>query len=205
MTRLKIRFRYHNRALPRLILVLALLPFIALTALVMNGRRANASPQLSPDVINGYRQYYLTRMLYKANEARDACAAGYHFASIWEIADPSTLKYNRSLGLFSPDSGEGPPVTIKFFQGSIKVSGWVRTGRLSSITGIEGQANCYLWNSGLGTDWGTTAELPDNWTSAAQDVCVWDVGVRTCNSNVWVWCVADDSVFRIHLPLIRMD
>jgi hypothetical protein len=50
-------------------------------------------------------------------------------------------------------------------------------------------------------DWGTTAKLPDNWLAGAQDIGVWEVGVRTCNTPWFVWCVADDSVFLIHLPL----
>ncbi|MCP4539695.1 MAG: hypothetical protein GY832_21365, partial [Chloroflexi bacterium] len=82
-----IRFRIH--VCYRVILfffALALLPLMLLTALAANRARAIAPAFPSaPSAPPGVRQYYLSSTLAKANEARSACASGYHFASVWEI------------------------------------------------------------------------------------------------------------------------
>ncbi|MCP4539899.1 MAG: hypothetical protein GY832_22395, partial [Chloroflexi bacterium] len=70
-----------------------------------------------------------------------------------------------------------------------------------SISAIPGQANCGIWLSNNGFYWGTTANLPSNWTGGQQDIGVWDVGVSTCDTSLWVWCVQDDSIWRLFLPL----
>jgi hypothetical protein len=72
------------------------------------------------------RQYYLTTTSYNGAEpdgsdgnGTGVCADGYHFASLWEILDPASLKYNPSLGYVRDDSGQGPPTYL---------AGWIRTG-----------------------------------------------------------------------------
>ena len=53
-----------------------------------------------------------------------------------------------------------------------------------------------------GDYWGTVASLPTSWTSGDQDIGVWDVGVRTCDELlIRVWCVQDDSVWRVFMPI----
>jgi hypothetical protein len=124
------------------------------------------------------------------------CAEGYHFASLWEILDPSHLKYNTTLGVTHADSGQVPPaVTV----------GWIRTGSGRSSSSTPGIGNCDGWDSSSDSDWGTLARLPRDWT-AGQDIHVWQVDTTTCNTAVLVrvWCVADNVAVSIplYLPLI---
>jgi hypothetical protein len=205
--RIQFRFRYHPRVAHRLLISLALLFLALVFSLAVSqtpvSGQINSSAAQAVGGTYGMRQYYLTKNLFSGNQTRNACASGYHFASLWEIADPSSMLYNTSLGLSSPDSGSGPPTAINFLSSTLKVSGWVRTGyAASSHFETSGQDNCQSWVSNIMGDWGSTAEIPDNWLAGAQDIGVWDLGVRTCNTPWYVWCVADDSVFRIHLPLV---
>jgi hypothetical protein len=45
-------------------------------------------------------------------------------ASMWEISDPSNLRYDTQLGVTTADSGFGPPAGTSF----VAFFGWVRTG-----------------------------------------------------------------------------
>jgi len=49
------------------------------------------------------------------------------------------------------------------------------------------------------------ANLPSDWTGSEQDVGVWNADVRTCDKALRVWCVQDDSVWRVFLPLMIKD
>jgi hypothetical protein len=187
MFRLRLRVRYHHQAIPRGVLVLVLLPTLLLV--ILTASYVRASTPASPAALNatsGVRQYYLSRSYVPANEALSACAEGYHFASIWEIADPSALEYNTALGLPSPDSGQGPPTAIKLLGSPFVTHGWIRTGYASSISGIAGWANCGEWSSDDSSDWGTVANLPTDWTGGEQDIGVWNTEVRTCDTYNWV-------------------
>jgi hypothetical protein len=157
----------------------------------------------------GLRGYYLTQGTYNGADADGAdgngagvCAEGYHFASLWEILDPSNLKYNTDLGLVRDDSGQGPPTLPPTLP---LVSGWVRTGFGRSGSTTPGVGNCDGWDSSSDSDWGTLARLPSDWT-AGQDIHVWQVDTTTCNTDVSVrvWCVADDVAVSApaYLPLI---
>jgi hypothetical protein len=202
MFRIRFRIHYSYETIFRALFAPALLLVILPTTLTVNRARAIASVFPSaPDAVSGVRQYYLSRTLAQANEARFVCAEGYHFASIWEIADPSTLKYNTSLGVSSPDSGDGPPTAISFMGNPLTTRGWVRTGFSYSVSGSPGQANCANWVSNYSFHWGTTANLPSNWTGGGQDIGAWNVGVSTCETNLWVWCVQDNNVWHVFLPL----
>jgi hypothetical protein len=111
-------------------------------------------------------------------------------ASLWEIVDPSNLRYNVSLGESRSDSGMGPP------SGSL---GWIRTGFGShngiTVTHEAGRPNCSAWSSGSSGNYGTVVELPTDWTDAEQqDVFVWDAWLRRCSETAPVWCVADTVV-----------
>jgi hypothetical protein len=127
------------------------------------------------------RQYYLTKNDYNGADADTACASGYHMASLWEILDPSNLKYNTDLGRTMSDSGQGPVINIY---------GWVRTGYYNSTSGTPGAANCNVWTSSSAFELGTYAKLPTNWP-AGQDIQVWEVSTRNCGSLESVWCVED--------------
>ena len=64
------------------------------------------------------RAFYLTTTTHTGAQATTACAAGFHMASLWEIFDPSNLRYDATVGATADDSGAGPPF----------LGGWVRTG-----------------------------------------------------------------------------
>lgn len=65
------------------------------------------------------RRFYVTQDAFRGEHALNACTAGFHMASLWEIFDVTTLKYDTQLGRTLPDSGEGPPAGQR---------GWIRTG-----------------------------------------------------------------------------
>ena len=126
------------------------------------------------------RRYYLAQDTYDGSQPVDACAGGYHMASLWEIADPSALRYDSALGYNRSDVGAGPPSFIE---------GWVRTGYNSDSGTVPGQANCAAWSATSG--YGTVVGLPADWSGTGQDIGVWDAAFRTCASTAGVWCVAD--------------
>ncbi len=126
------------------------------------------------------RQYYLTKSIYYGNQANSAgvCAAGYHFASLWEIMQTATLSYNTTLGATLPDSGDGPPTG----------NGWVRTGNVSVSSTTAGAANCNNWTSNFGY-YGTIARPSDDWTPAQATFQGWVVQTFGCYPGAPDWCV----------------
>jgi len=129
--------------------------------------------------------FYLTPLTYDGSQALNACEAGYHMASMWEILDPSNLRYDITLGLTREDSGFGPPQVF---------GGWVRTGGLPRRTVfIEGAANCGAWTSNSAEHEGTVVSLPFSWAgqSESRPIGPWDAGHTPCNSPVRVWCMQD--------------
>ena len=125
------------------------------------------------------RKYYLSKKTVDGAHALNACATGYHMASLAEIFNTSVLKYNKQLGRKSEDSGSGPPNTI---------FGWIRTGWVSDKSGSPGQANCSLWTD---TDQGGTMVSPFNpdWNTAATNSSPWNATVGLCSNAQPVWCV----------------
>ena len=96
-----------------IVLAAALLLAATLGILAWGQQEAVASSPQAPASSAGMRQYYLTKDLYEGDEptgtdgnGAGVCAAGYHFASLWEILDTSNLKYNADLGLTADDSGQ---------------------------------------------------------------------------------------------------
>jgi len=183
------------------LLALALLMAAFLGYLAWGQRDAAASgPQIPLDHARGrplassagMRQYYLTKNDYNGADADTACASGYHMASLWEILDPSNLKYDTDLGRTQADSGQGPPSYL---------GGWVRTGYYSSSSSTAGVGNCKAWTSSSSGDYGTTAYLPNDWT-AGQDIHIWEVYAPQCNLSGYVWCMADSVSVPVYLPII---
>jgi hypothetical protein len=170
-----------------LVVVLSCLLVLAalLTFLTLTGGSASASEtEAAEPASTGIRQYYLTDTLsaVQGDDVLNACAASYHTASLWEIADPSNQKYNTELGLTGDDGGQGPPTNNY---------GWVRTGFGSSTSSVPGQANCAIWASNGSSDYGTVVLLPHSWTAGLDDVGVWETGVRQCSQFARVWCIGD--------------
>ena len=169
----------------QVVLLLCSLAIAALLAcLALTGEHAVAAEENAPGEAplaqsTGMRQYYISWGWYSATDTPNGCAPGYHFASLWEIADPSNLKYNTSLGRSKDDSGEGPP------------SGYyarVRTGFSADNSSTPGRANCNGWTSTAG--YGTKAALLASWSSSP-DIGVWDVTVTECDVTSTIWCIED--------------
>jgi hypothetical protein len=129
---------------------------------------------------NGPRKFYLTKTKHDGDQALSACAVGYHMASLWEIHEPTNLRYNKDLGVTFADSGSGPPTDI---------FGWIRTGFVSSGGNAPGVANCNAWTSASGN--GTVVSLPATWNSPGLLVAPWVSGLVACLSAAPVWCVQD--------------
>jgi hypothetical protein len=205
MVAIRLRVRYDHRATPRRVLVLVVLAVGLLATLTLNRAHATVptSPS-SPSSTPGMRQFYLSMTAVNGNQAATACAEGYHFASMWEITDPSNLKYNRRLGQTSPDSGAGPPSQLVEDGSSIPAQGWVRTGYESSTEAVAGQGNCGTWRSDSRAHSGTVVHLSSDWAGGAQDVGVWNAAARACDRSVRVWCVQDQvpGGFSVFLPLV---
>ncbi len=161
---------------------------------VTAGVQSPSVPQAPEVASTGMRQYYLTQDIQiDGNEALAACAEGYHMASIWEIVDPSNLRYNVNLGRTQADSGFG---AISEFEG------WVRTGYNNDISNVAGQGNCAVWSSDSGSAYGTSAYLPAAWTGTVPNLHVWKTNAWSCDTQMPVWCVADevDSAGTCSLP-----
>ena len=193
--KVSIRIRYGRRSGLVGLLILALLFAAFLGYLAWGHRRAAASGLQAPLASSAsQRGYYLTQGSYDGSEALTACADGYHMASLWEILDPSNLKYNTDLGYTQDDSGQGPPSSI--FSG-----GWVRTGFSSYASTTPGEGNCNAWTSSDSGHRGTWAHLPDDWTAGGEDMHVWEVYTGLCHQSGYVWCV-EDYIATVYLPLV---
>jgi hypothetical protein len=135
----------------------------------------------------GPRMFYLTKNEYTGSQAAlTTCAAGYHMASLWEIFDPTNLRYNTDLGFnwtdrsLISDMGFGPPSGLP---------GWIRTGQ-PSLSSFFNNCNAWTTDSGNGTvillnsDWGGKSGVPVT-------VAPWVSLVAGCSIPVRVWCVQD--------------
>jgi len=123
------------------------------------------------------RQFYLSRQAVDAAHVFGVCTPGFHFASMWEILNPTTLSYDVEDGATRPDAGSGPPSEL---------SGWIRSGSFSSSF-----SNCLVWTSNASGNTGSTVELqdPELWNNAAVMVSPWEPRLSACNGTAPVWCV----------------
>jgi hypothetical protein len=160
----------------------SLFVFALATSLPLTGRGQVNNPGGPPQF--GPRRFYLTNTEHKGNEALSACAEGYHMASIFEIFDPSNLKYDTTLGLTLADSGSGPPA---------QKDGWIRTGRFEQATGVLGENNCNVWNSDFEFHYGSAVHL--SFGDVSFEIRGWNFGgpggYTSCATSQHVWCVQD--------------
>ena len=146
---------------------------IALVVLVIS---ASAVSMFTPLVGQGQgngqnaktpRKFYLTPTEHDGSQALSACAAGYHMASLWEIHEPSNLRYDTDLGATLDDSGFGPPA----------LPGLVRTGGDAIFT--FGRPNCRAWTRNSANDSGTIANLNFDLPT---EVSPWRVSSSVCST-----------------------
>jgi len=128
--------------------------------------------------------FYLTQEGVEGDRALAACAPGYHMASLWEIIDPSNLRYDSTLGVVEQDGGSGPPGD-EF--------GWVRTGRGPSTLDFEGLANCNAWTSSVADHHGTVVNLRGVWRPGltVSPISPWSAVTTSCGAQFPVWCTQD--------------
>ena len=103
---------------------------------------------------------------------------------MWEILDPSNLRYNTQLGATWPDSGFGPPTASAS-------EAWIRTGGPASNSETTGLGNCNAWTSASQDDAGTIVRLDFPWDAAGEKISPWFAFTAHCNVHVPVWCVQD--------------
>jgi hypothetical protein len=127
--------------------------------------------------------FYLTQTAHMGNDALNACAAGYHMASQFEIANPSNLRYETTLGQTTDDSGFGLPA-LSF--------GWIRTGGpAETLLGVGVLPNCNAWQSASGSDAGTygfflpAGFFPDRVSPT------FAANAANCDGVIAVWCIQD--------------
>ncbi|AMY10657.1 hypothetical protein LuPra_03896 [Luteitalea pratensis] len=121
------------------------------------------------------RRFYLTQEdTFDGATVLGACATGFHMASIFEVSEPSTLRYDTELGYRNVDSGSGPP---------IHRGGWIRTGR-DTTPGFP--AHCTVWTNNSPANVGTSAML-----RFESRLVPWESKLEFCNQAGRVWCVQD--------------
>ncbi len=133
----------------------------------------------------GARRFFLISGLFTPVEARSVCPAGFHFAALHEMLDPTALRYDDTQ-LFQPPprDGRGP---------FVDVAGWVRTGSGASTAATPGVGNCNLHQSLAGADRGTAAWLDGSWngTPVSSEVSPWSTNIASCAQLLGVWCIED--------------
>jgi hypothetical protein len=159
--------------------VFAVIAIAAVSLLALSHSGAATNTSTAPA-----RHYYLTKTLVSGNQALNACASGYHFASYAEVIDPAVLSYNKTLGVSAADDGSGPP---SYSAGGV---GWIRTGFSSnSQPSTNTPTNCSLWTSDNSSDFGEVAIYdPSAGNGSAAPVVVFGNNAA-CNLSLSVWCV----------------
>ena len=168
------------------VLILGLLAFCFVAYLAwgetgISSADGQASGAMWASASSGMRQFYLSQSSHNAVGADAACEPGYHMASMWEVLDPSNLRYNPDLGQSYLDTGEGPPADT---------GGWIRTGGSSSGL-IPGYANCDGYSSAAPGDNGTVVWLDTSWDQTQASIHVWEASTWSCAAVAPVWCVED--------------
>jgi len=178
-----------------LIMIAVMITTAVLGYFVLQYQQANASTSQAVSSVSGLRKFYLTKSFYQGDTADGSdgngagvCAAGYHFASLWEIQDTTRLEYNSVLGVsweeamgFPSDAGKGPPSDLV---------GWIRTGFYSNgSSGTWGYDNCSVWTSKSSSDEGAVVYLQAQWSNAG-NTFGWSGSNWDCDVvNARVWCV----------------
>lgn len=145
------------------------------------------------------RAFYLTNSRWDGASAPSACADGFHMASLWEILDPTDLRYatEETDRQRKADTGFGPPS---------REAGWIRTGQASrsdrtdsNSKGDGGVVNCDAYTSNSSDADGSVVFLSDCWQDAddcndnfGREAASWWIAAELpCDLTQEVWCVED--------------
>jgi hypothetical protein len=144
----------------------------------------NLEAQINETPTDTRKKYFLSTTTTNGNIPAGFCGTGFHMASVWEIFDTSSLKYDTTLGLTKDDTGDGPPSDTM---------GWARTGYGSQLGSVAGVANCAAWTNSNGFPaHGTTVALyPNDQAQPPKQIVPWFPAASTCNATHRVWCVED--------------
>jgi len=159
----------------------------------VNALQTTVNSIVTNGVPSRLRRYYLTFQSFDGASALTACEAGFHMASLWEIRDPSNLRYDTVLGIDRDDSGEGPPTSTFDFSGLVDLAGlgWIRTGAGASTSSeLLGSGNCSTWSTNPNSAFGTLATLTIGLTQGAT-IDPWLASVDSCDKLHHVWCAED--------------
>jgi hypothetical protein len=122
------------------------------------------------------RRYYMSVSRTTGDGPLGLCRTGFHFASMWELINPSALAYDTWLGEVRDDSGTGPPGYDL---------AWARNGYQSNGSSIRG--NCGDWTNGTSGK-GNALKLD---TSSGDAQPIWKSEFRDCFDLFPAWCVED--------------
>jgi len=114
------------------------------------------------------RRYYLTTNAVQGSQAANACAPGFHIASVWELLDLGDLRYDTTLGP-GTDQRSGPPSQI---------NGWAYVDADS----------CLDWTDTSASRLGGLIALR---TTVSQDTGPWATEAGQCVATFRVWCLED--------------
>ena len=123
---------------------------------------------------------YLSGYSVSGDGALGLCAAGYHFASVWELQALSPFVYNTTLGRNAyADQGEGPPA---------QYDGWVRSGFIALI-----DWNCMNWTSSDANHTGLTASFDlDQVINGGPALKIQNMACGPSGVGMHdVWCISD--------------
>lgn len=125
------------------------------------------------------RRYYVTSGSYQGSAAGapGVCAPGFHFASFFELVDPSSRIYDESLGL---SLGTGVPI------GAL---GWFEVGTTLSDPSLR----CSGWSTNAGTGFGAQLAFGDLTSSGPPTPAAspWTASLVPCSPSLRVWCAED--------------
>ena len=132
---------------------------------------------------DGRKRYYLTSASVDGSLPKQACASGFHMASLFELHEPALLAYAPALGEVS-ESGSGVSAPAG-------IDGWVRTGVPDYSGIVAGDTNCNGYSTALAGDKGTTIRLLNSWSQPAIYSAPWQPFAIDCSAAKKVWCVED--------------
>ena len=122
------------------------------------------------------RRYYMSVSRSRGGGPLGLCLTGFHFASMWELINPSALAYDTRLGEVTDDSGTGPPGYDL---------AWARNGYQSNGSSIRG--NCEAWTNNTSGE-GNALMLT---ISSGGEQPTWNNEFRRCDDLFPAWCVED--------------